>query len=374
MSARAAAALLLALPVLAAAHDAGHTVTFGGVSGARFSVQARAVALAPISGLDARPQKLVFDSGLSDPIPDAWDTVLIQGESPDPAIGFEAAREDGGQWTALEMHRFSGGRFWAKAHLREASGPLRLRALDSGAKSDHEVTVYGVEVFLDEPVAPGAPAFPPRGPENPGAARPLVHSRAEWKAVAPTEPWSPDPRPWRVTLHHSDGKHTTTLAESEAEARFIQDFHIHGRGWIDIAYHFLVDASGNILEGRPEGVLGAHTLGNNEGNIGIVLLGTYHPPVNNVPTKAQLDAVAALGRYLVARYGIDPKSLKGHRDYKSTDCPGNTAYAKLDALRLAFGSLPQPPAFVVKPPNLREPIAWLTEPSFDGREAGFPGL
>jgi len=119
------------------------------------------------------------------------------------------------------------------------------------AKTDHDVSVYGIEVFVDEPAAPGTPVIPPRGAQNPGAARPLVHGRAEWKAVAPTEPWSPDPRPWRVTLHHSDGKHTTTLAESEAEARFIQDFHIHGRGWIDIAYHFLVDSQGNILEGLP---------------------------------------------------------------------------------------------------------------------------
>ena len=369
MSARlagAAAALLLAPAALA--HDVGHTVTFDRVSGTRFSVQARGAALEPINEKGAKPAaRLVYDSGLSDPIPDAWDTVLIQGESPDPAISFEASREDGGEWSALETHRFSGGRFWAKAHLRQADGPLRLRALDNGAKTEHDVTVYGVEVFVDEPASPGAPAVPPRGPENPAAPRPLVHGRAEWKAVAPTQPWSPDPLPWRVTLHHSDGKHTTTLAQSEAEARFIQDFHIHGRGWIDIAYHFLVDSQGNILEGRPEGVLGAHTLANNEGNIGIVLLGTYHPPVNNVPTKAQLDAVAALGRYLVARYGIDPKSLKGHRDYKQTDCPGNLAYAKLDALRLAFAGLPEAPAFVSKPARMPAiPIAWLSEPSFDG--------
>jgi len=169
-----------------------------------------------------------------------------------------------------------------------------------------------------------------------------------------------------VTLHHTDGKHTTTLADSEAEARFIQDFHIHGRGWNDIAYHFLVDAQGNILEGRPEGVLGSHTLANNEGNVGIVLLGTYHPPVNDVPTKAHLDAVAALGRYLVARYGIDPASLRGHRDYKKTECPGDGLYPRLDALRLAFSELPAPPSFVVSPARIPAvPLAWLAEPSFD---------
>jgi hypothetical protein len=333
-----AAALLLAIPTLAL--DAGRTVTFGRISGARFS-------------LKSTDPGSVYDSGLSDPIPEAWDTVLIQGESAEPEIAFQAGRGDGKDWKTLEIHRFPGGRFWAKARMDKAAGPLRLRALAAGARTGRNVAVYGVEVFVDEPAGADAPAVPPRGPQNPGAVRPLVHGRAEWGAAPPTQPWSPDPLPWRVTLHHSDGKHTTTLAQSEAEARFIQDFHVHGRGWIDIAYHFLVDAQGNVLEGRPEGVLGAHTLANNEGNIGIVLLGTYHPPVNDVPTKAQLDAVAALGRYLVARYGINPKELKGHRDYKQTECPGDVAYAELDALRLAFSGLPAA-------------LAWLDEPAFDG--------
>ncbi len=354
------AAVLLAGPALA--NDAGHTVTFQDVPGARFSVRAAA---------EPSP-RVVYDSGVSDPIPAEWDTVLIQGESPDAAIGFQASRTDAGDWENLKIHRFEGGRFWARARLPKAAGTLRLRAVDSGASADHDVSVYGVEVFVDAPAGAGAPAAPPRGPQNPAADRPLVHGRSEWNAVPPTEPYSPDPLPWRVTLHHSDGKHTRTLAESEAEAHFIQDFHIHGRGWIDIAYHFLVDSQGNILEGRPEGTLGAHTLGNNEGNVGIVLLGTYHPPVNDVPTKAQLEAVAALGRYLVARYGIDPKMLKGHRDYKQTDCPGNLAYAKLDALRLAFAGLPmpEPSPRPRRAPSI--PLAALDAPSFDG--AAVPAL
>ncbi len=360
MSVRAGLLLAALLAAGAArASDAGRAVTFSDASSARFDVRA-AGASAP---------RVVFDSGESDEIPVAWDTVLIQGQSPDPAISFQAARVDPAgteSWRDLEIHRFPGGRFWAKARAPKAAGPLRLRALDAGSRTDHSVDVYGVEVFVDAPAGAGAPAVPPGGPRNPSAARPLVHVRAEWGAVPPTEPYSPDPLPWRVTLHHSDGKHTKTLAESEAEARFIQDFHIHGRGWIDIAYHFLVDSAGNILEGRPEGTLGAHTLGNNEGNVGIVLLGTYHPPINDVPTKAQLDAVAALGRYLVGRYGISPASLKGHRDYKQTDCPGNIAYRKLDALRLAFAELPSPAFAVRRARTPALPLVLLQAPSFDG--------
>jgi hypothetical protein len=359
VSARTAAACVavLAFATAAAAHDAGHSVTFSSVEHARFTVDAPA------------GPSLVYESGPSDPIPVTWDTVLVQGVLPDPAVIFLAARPATSvpeTWKTLEMHRFPDGRFWAKARVSKAAGVLKLRAIDTGASSRHDVEIYGVEVFESVPDMAAVPATPARGPQDPDASRPSVLSRAQWGAVAPALPYSPDPLPWRVTLHHSDGKYTRTLAESKAEARFIQDFHIHGRGWNDIAYHFLVDPSGNILEGRPEGTLGAHTLSNNEGNVGIVLLGTYHPPVNNRPTQAQLDAVVALGRYLVARYGIDPKELKGHRDYKLTDCPGNLAYAKLDALRLAFAGLPLPAVAKKLDRGGRRKPAAFEVPAFDG--------
>ncbi len=332
MRARLAFALLL-LGATVRAEDAGQPVTFGSRSSESFPVQA----------FGAGP-RVVFDSGASDPIAAPWNTVLIQGFLPDPAVTFEAKRAGGGppDWTRLEMHRFPNGRFWARARATPGPGRLRLRALDTGVSRDHAVEVYSVETFVANPESSEASIPPSRGPKDPGAQRPFVHPRAEWKAVPATEPYTPDPLPWRITLHHSDGRYTQTLQESLDEVRFIQDFHIHGRGWIDIAYHFAVDPLGNIIEGRPEGMLGAHTLDDNEGNVGIVLLGNYHPPVNNRPTVPQLAAVAALGRYLVARYGISPDTLKGHRDYKVTDCPGDRAYATLPALRRALVGAPAP--------------------------------
>lgn len=358
---RASLAALLGLVLAAApaaANDEGRTVTFGSVEGARFTVTAGTPG-----------PRVVYDSGESDPIAGDWDTVLIQGESPDPAVTFQVTRSTAANpaWTTMTASRFPGGRFWAKARLAKAPGTLTLRALDAGARP-HAVEVYSIEVFTEAPETAGGAVPPPRGPQDPNAVRPALHARAEWGAVAPAQPYTPDPLPWRVTLHHTDGKYTRTLAETLAEARFIQDFHIHGRGWNDIAYHFLVDPEGRIVEARPEGTLGAHTLHNNEGNVGIALLGTYHPPVNDRPTQAQLEAVTALGRYLVARYGIAPDSLKGHRDYKETDCPGDLAYAKLDALRRAFAGLPLPPA-VARRRKPSAPLAWLAAPSFDGAAA-----
>jgi hypothetical protein len=317
-------AALFAAPA-AFAGDLGSEVTFSSRHGAQFQV---------FAGLGRR---VVYDSGASDVPPGAWDTLLIQGELPDPSVRFIASRSGAPLlWKDLEVHRLPDGRFWAKGVLPRGTGALRLRAVDEGAATNHEVTVYGAEVFADAP-DPSLPAAPPsRGPMDPGAVPPLTHGRAEWSAKPPTNPLTPDPLPWRITLHHTDGRFTTTLEESLQETGFIQDFHQNGRKWSDIAYHYVVDPLGNVIEGRPLEMLGAHTLNNNEGNVGIVLLGTYHAPKNDRPTPAQLAAVTEIGRFLVKRFGIDPNSLKGHRDYKQTDCPGDQAYPKLAELRIAF--------------------------------------
>lgn len=342
MSGRLLAGLLL-LALRAGAQDMGEDVRFGRARAHGLSFR---VAAARASGGGPR---VLFDSGVSSAINGRWDTLLIDGEMPDPSVRFQALRPGASSgWVDLQATRSPDGRFWAKGTFQGGRGPVRLRAVDSGVKTDHEVDVFGVEVFDSAAGETPSPSGPARGPVDPTAQAPAFHARADWAAKPPKEPWSPDPMPWRVTLHHTDGRFTKDLDESRAEARFIQDFHMNGRGWNDIAYHFLVDPQGEILEGRPLETLGAHTLGNNPGNVGIVLLGTYHAPVNDMPTAAQLDAVARIGRFLVKRYGIDPATLKGHRDYKQTDCPGDLAYPRLAELRRAFAGRPpevQPPAF-----------------------------
>lgn len=330
MRAEVLLALLLAAPALRAG-DLGDEVTFGARRGAQFQVYA------------ASGSRIVFDSGVSDAPAGAWDTLLIQGEMPDPAVRFAASRAAGpAGWIELSVKRFPDGRFWAKGRFPKGAGALRLRALADGVRADHEVIVYGAEVFEDGPASEAAAPPPSRGPMDPGAEAPPMHVRAEWRALPPRNPFTPDPLPWRVTLHHTDGRYTSSLAQSLDETRFIQDFHQNGRKWTDIAYHFVVDPLGNIIEARPLETLGAHTLNNNEGNVGIVILGKYHAPRNDMPTAPQLASVAALGRFLVKRFGIDPASLKGHRDYKKTDCPGDQAYPRLPELRRAFDPAPPP--------------------------------
>ena len=348
-----ASALTLALCALlasgASAGDLGESVVFD--AGTQFSLEAT---------VDSGG-RVVYDSGPSGEQSEDSDTVLFHGEMKGDAA-FEVSRRldtlQWGPWTTAYVKRYPDGRFWGKAALPYGRGPLRVRAHAASGRV-RSIKIYAVEVFLstegERRGGGGATAGPAPG-------LPSVHGRAEWHAAAPSDEYEPQV-PNRMTYHHSDGRYTTTLADSLREVKVIQDFHMHGRGWTDIAYHYLIDAAGDIIEGRPELVVGAHA-GNHEwnlDNVGVCLLGTYNPPKNDPVTAQELDALVSVGRYLVARYHIDP-NIKGHRDYHSTDCPGDELYAKRAWLRQQIAR--PAPAVPAAPAGLTfRPIA-IVAPAF----------
>tara|TARA_B000000557_G_scaffold223622_1_gene192882 strand:- start:1566 stop:2852 length:1287 start_codon:yes stop_codon:yes gene_type:complete len=169
--------------------------------------------------------------------------------------------------------------------------------------------------------------------------KPKIISRAEWGARNPKYDYSNHPYFNKMTLHHSAGWAATTLEEGKAAVKSIQEFHQDGRGWSDIGYHFLVDMGGNIYQGRPETVLGAHVGGANTGNIGVCILGCYHPPESSIPCYDEMtynseQSLIQLYAWISDTYGVEPKLLKGHRDYfGTTSCPGNNVWSKLPELR-----------------------------------------
>ena len=108
--------------------------------------------------------------------------------------------------------------------------------------------------------------------------KPNIISREEWGAEDPKRAYSYHPYFDKLTLHHAACCSADDIEEGKNQVYWIQDFHQNGRGWNDIGYHFLIDRAGNIYQGRPETVIGAHVGGENTGNIGVCLLGCYHPP------------------------------------------------------------------------------------------------
>ncbi len=182
--------------------------------------------------------------------------------------------------------------------------------------------------------------------------KPPINSRASWGAVPPVCNLSYC-TVTHLGIHHtaSPSEYTSTSwAECAANVLATQTYHMVSRGWCDIGYNFLVCVHGQLWEGRAGGddVRGAHD-GFNCGSMGTAFMGYFHPPYSQVPTQAMLDAYEELGAWKCDQRGIDPwgsgwyagygavmTNVYGHRDVKSTSCPGDLLYADLDEIRGAI--------------------------------------
>lgn len=125
----------------------------------------------------------------------------------------------------------------------------------------------------------------------------------------------------RITLHHSVVTPANWSAPAVAETlRTVQEQHL-SRGYVDIGFHYAIDGAGFVWECRSLEFMGAHAGGiqNNEGNVGIVLVGDFS---SEDPTAAQVESLEQLVQVLRIRYGIPTSSVYLHSDFKNTRCPG----------------------------------------------------
>jgi len=161
-------------------------------------------------------------------------------------------------------------------------------------------------------------------------------SRSEWGARSPKGV---------TTISNSNGMfvhYTADPAPSGVDAekstvKAIQNFHMDGRGWRDIAYSWLVGQSGKIYEGRGWGVAGGHTAGYNSSSHAVCWLGGP----DNVPTQAALQSINVVIAEHNARFGAG--YVKGHGEVNSTSCPGSRLQAWINAGRPVDASPPSPP-------------------------------
>jgi N-acetylmuramoyl-L-alanine amidase len=66
---------------------------------------------------------------------------------------------------------------------------------------------------------------------------------------------------------------TATTLDKVLTVKEVRRWHVQGRGWSDIGYHFLIHQDGTIERGRHIDKVGAHTWGNNYGSIGVAYCG-----------------------------------------------------------------------------------------------------
>lgn len=120
----------------------------------------------------------------------------------------------------------------------------------------------------------------------------------------------------KIILHCS-----ATREGQHIDVDTIRDWHVNGRGWSDIGYHFVVYLDGSVHVGRPLERSGAHTRGQNSISIGVCYIGGVEkdgktPKDTRTPEqKATLD-VLLWG--LMKQYNA---TLHGHNEFAAKACP-----------------------------------------------------
>jgi N-acetyl-anhydromuramyl-L-alanine amidase AmpD len=163
-------------------------------------------------------------------------------------------------------------------------------------------------------------------------------SRRTWAAIpANPEKMKPMGVVKRITIHHEGSakpNNDATLIQVAATLRLIHSQHRKRMGAGDIGYHFIIDRTGTIWQGRDWAFQGAHTSGANPNNLGVMLLGNFEI---QQPTGPQLSAMYSLVGSLVRKYGLNAATdIFGHSDFSNTQCPGRHLRPQINVLRASI--------------------------------------
>ena len=177
---------------------------------------------------------------------------------------------------------------------------------------------------------------PPAPPETAyGGPVPFARPRSTWAHGTPD--YSDMDRmlpPKYITIHHDGMTPYWGLTETEARERLelIRNGH-RGKGWSDIGYHYIVDRSGVVWQGRDvTRWQGAHVKFRNENNIGVMCLGNF---MLQAPSPAQVASLNRTVAQLRAYYKIPASAVKTHQEWQGaqTLCPGTYLQAQVNVLR-----------------------------------------
>lgn len=216
------------------------------------------------------------------------------------------------------------------------------------------------------------------------APRPVIRPRSDWGARKARKITTN--RDLKLAIvHHSAGGNSYTPGQVPGIIKGIQNYHLDGQGWDDIAYNFLVDKYGGIWEGREGGVTnlirGGHTAGFNTDSVGVCILGDH---TSAVPTAACIASTAAIvawkldhhGRSVIGtvpytagtgapRADFPPGTTKSvpvltmHGDLGSTACPGGHLRSRIPTIRQQAFARQLGLTDVSAAAYYASPVAWL---------------
>jgi len=157
-----------------------------------------------------------------------------------------------------------------------------------------------------------------------------------------------------TVFHYSgaDADEQADHANCAGRVRGIQRYHMDTRGWLDIAYSFLVCVHGYVFAARGYGVRTAATGPANGHSLAVCFLGNDSAGRADVTPAAQ-QAHVEIARAINERYGRVLR-YAGHRDFMATACPGDELYRYVRSAEFARASAPSDPS-----KELRWLLPWL---------------
>jgi hypothetical protein len=319
-------------------------------------------------------------------------------------VELRARRGDGswGPWGAASCvgHEGDGVRSGARVGEGIWTGPTTALQLRSAT------TVRGVAVLcvpVDAVAASDAPPGPaltaPSLPAGPG--QPPIIARREWAGAS----HPPVAGPFYGTVemgvvHHTENPNGYSAGDVPAMLRAIYEFHVHGRGWFDIGYNYVIDRFGRIWEARQGGVdlpvIGAQAGDWNEISFGVSMLGTFAEilpsdaalaslqrllawkmALSGVPVTGEITAVVAADGVSWTQFGIGEHvhfpRIAGHRQVDATSCPGDVFFGHLPDVRARAAALAGAPARLGLRAELSTFVGRTSTLALDGRLADGTG-
>lgn len=179
----------------------------------------------------------------------------------------------------------------------------------------------------------------------------LITPRSEWtSSTAEVEKALKQPEKIRlISIHQTESPETerSTVEGEKKRLRSILSGHTtgdskhKGKGWADIAYHYIIGPSGTIYacrETRFQSDSATVFPEDLKGNITVCLMGDFrtqkekgdNPTPDAIPTPAARESLRLLLTRLLKGNDLTTASVKAHRDLRmvkgGSDCPGGLFY------------------------------------------------
>lgn len=163
----------------------------------------------------------------------------------------------------------------------------------------------------------------------------------------PREQWGAKPRKQgttdiidhpSVTFHYVGGgwEYPWLHSSCDDKVRGIQADHmlpesLGGRGWSDIAYNYLTCPHDFVYEGRGYDRRSSANGSDSANNLSFAICALWGTASADDPLPVGLKYAFMWARQILITKGGATSVIKGHRDWKQTDCPGDQIYAWIKA-------------------------------------------